>query len=215
VAEPFDDLIGTPFNSSSHATGEGVVIDIGTGDGLFVYQCARANPNKFYIGIDANPRPLEKISEKIHRNPAKGGQTNVLFLQAAVEDLPSELDGVADEVHIHFPWGSLLRSIAIGDESVLANLRRICAPEAVLEIVIGLDPERDRSEIERLGLNAFSTGFIDRELAPRYQAAGFEILESGVLAQSEWPRLQTSWSRRLQGNEARTLVYIIARTIDA
>ena len=84
------------------------MIDIGTGDGFFVSECARQNPRKFYIGIDANTRPLEKISEKIHRKPSKGGLPNVLFLQAAVEDLPSELDGVADEVHVHFPWGSLL-----------------------------------------------------------------------------------------------------------
>lgn len=189
------------------------MIDIGTGDGLFVYQRARANPDKFYIGIDANPRPLEKVSEKIHRNPAKGGLRNVLFIQAAIEDLPSELDGVADEVHIHFPWGSLLRCVAAGDESVLRNLRRVCAPEGVLEIIIGLDPERDRSQIERLEFKAFSTDFIDQELAPRYQAFGFEILERGVLAQSEWPKLETSWAKRLRGNEARTLLYIIARAI--
>ena len=72
-----------------------MVIDIGTGDGLFVYQSARQNPKKFYIGVDANPRALEKVSEKVHRKPAKGGLANVLFLQAAVEDLPTELDGVA------------------------------------------------------------------------------------------------------------------------
>ena len=211
MAEPSDDLISKPSSSLLPPTGEGVVIDIGTGDGLFVYQCARANPNKFYIGIDANPRPLEKVSEKIHRNPAKGGLPNVLFLQAAIEDLPSELDEVADEVHIHFPWGSLLRLVAAGDETVLRNLRRICAPEGVLEIIIGLDPERDRSEIERLGLNLFSTVYVDQELNPRYQAAGFEILERGVLAQSEWATLRTSWAKRLRGNEGRTLVYIIAR----
>ena len=39
----------------------------------------------------------------------------------------------------------------------------------------------------------------------------FEILESGVVAQSEWPRLQTSWAWRLSGNESRTIIYIIAR----
>ena len=50
-----------------------MIIDIGTGDGRFVYQSARRNPNKFYIGIDPNTRPLTKISEKIHRKPAKGG----------------------------------------------------------------------------------------------------------------------------------------------
>jgi tRNA G46 methylase TrmB len=40
------------------------VIDIWTGDGFFVYQCAGENQKKFYIGIDANPRPLKKVSEK-------------------------------------------------------------------------------------------------------------------------------------------------------
>lgn len=187
------------------------MIDIGTGDGLFVYQCARENPKKFYIGIDANARPLEKISEKIYRKPAKGGLPNVIFLQAAVEDLPAELDGVADEVHVHFPWGSLLRAVATGDERVLRNLRRICAENALLEVVIGLDPERDRFELERLGVQAISLADVDSTLLPNYRSAGFEILERGVLSPSEWPRLQTSWAKRLKGNAGRSLVYIIAR----
>src|ERR1044071_8966443 len=89
------------MNLSRH-TGEGVIVDIGTGDGRFVYQSARQNPKKFYIGIDANPSQLEKISQKIHKKPHKGGLANAIFLQVSVEDLPSELDGVADEVHIHF-----------------------------------------------------------------------------------------------------------------
>jgi 16S rRNA (adenine(1408)-N(1))-methyltransferase len=202
-----------PSNSLLPPTGEGVVIDIGTGDGLFVYQCARDNPNKFYIGIDANARPLEKISERIHRKPAKGGLPNVLFIQAAIEDLPSELDGVADEVHVHFPWGSLLSVVAAGNETILRNLRRVCAPECLLEIVIALDPERDRSEIERLGLYILSADYVDQELFRRYQACGFEIFERGVLAQSEWTNLQTSWAKRLRGNEGRTLIYFVARAI--
>jgi tRNA G46 methylase TrmB len=76
VVNPTDNSISPPSNSLSPPTGEGVVIDIGTGDGLFVYQAARHNPRKFYLGIDANPQPLEKISEKIHRKPAKGGLQN-------------------------------------------------------------------------------------------------------------------------------------------
>ena len=211
MAEPFDDSTNPTLSDLSPHTGEGIVIDVGTGDGLFVYQCARSNPNKFYIGIDANPRRLEKLSEKIHRKPAKGGLPNVLFLQASIEDLPSELDGVADEVHVHFPWGSLLRVVANGDGTGLNHLRRICACDALLEVVIGLDPERDRSEIERLGLSELTVEHIDRELALQYRAAGFEILERGVLGQSEWPKLRTSWAKRLQGNESREVTYIIAR----
>lgn len=190
------------------------MIDIGTGDGLFVYQSARLNPQKFYIGVDANPRPLEKISEKVHRKPAKGGLPNVLFLQAAVEDLPQELNGVADEVHVHFPWGSLLRAVASGDAVVLRNLRRVCAPNALLEVVIGLDPERDRTEIARLGLSSVSLEQIDVVLAPLYSNAGFEIFERGTIGPSAWPKLQTSWAKRLKGSANRTLVYIIARAIE-
>jgi 16S rRNA (adenine(1408)-N(1))-methyltransferase len=186
-------------------------MDIGTGDGRFVYQSARLNPSKFFIGVDANPKALEKISEKIYRKPAKGGLPNVLFVQAAIENLPSEFDSVADEIHIHFPWGSLLRAVATGDQEVLGTLRRICAPGCLLEIVIGLDAERDRTQIDRLGLPALSNEYLETVLLPRYHAAGFDVLEKGALSQADWSHLQTSWARKLIGNADREVVYLIAR----
>jgi 16S rRNA (adenine(1408)-N(1))-methyltransferase len=211
VAALSDNLIDKPSSGLSPLTGEGIVIDIGTGDGLFAYQCARQNPEKFYIGIDANARPLEKLSRKIDRKPSKGGLPNLLFIQAAVEDLPPELDEVADELHVHFPWGSLLGAVASGDEKVLESLRRLCSPGCLLEILIGVDPERDRSEIERLGLKPLATGYLEDELIPRYEAAGFEVLDSGVLGQSEWSKINTSWARRLKGNEGRKVIFILGR----
>ncbi len=214
MVEPVDNSTKKPSNDLSLPTGEGIILDIGTGDGLFVYACARQNPNKFFIGIDANPRPLEKVSEKIHRKASKGGLPNVLFLQSSVEDLPSELDGVADEVHVHFPWGSLLRAVATGDEAVLRNLRRVCSSGALLEVVIGLDQERDRAEMERLELETFSAAHIDSVLVPHYEDAGFEVLETGTLLESEWSRLQTSWAKRLKGNANQTLFYIVARAAE-
>lgn len=131
-------------------------MDIGTGDGRYIYRSARANPAKFYIGIevqrriDVQRRALEKVSEKVHRKSSKGGLANVLLLHAPVEDLPAELDHVADEIHIHFPWDSLLRSVAVGDERVLRNVRRITAQGAWLEVLIGVDEDRDAREVERL-----------------------------------------------------------------
>ncbi len=213
MVAPSDNWIKPPSTNSSDHTGEGVIIDIGTGDGRFVYQSARRNPNKFYIGIDPNTRPLEKISEKIYRKPAKGGTPNVLFIQSAVEDLPVELNGVADEVHVHFPWGSLLRAVANGEIEVLRNVRRICSVGALLEIVIGIDLERDRSEIERLGLTPLSLEFIDTVLAPHYAAAGFQITERGIFAAAEWPDFETSWAKRLKGNERRPITYLIAKSV--
>lgn len=214
MAQATDNSISKPSTSLSPLTGAGVVIDLGTGDGRFVYQSARQNPHKFYIGIDANPQPLAKISEKIHRKPAKGGLPNVLFIQAAVEALPPELDGVADELHIHFPWGSLLRAVATGDETVLRSLRRLCAPGALMEVIIGLDPERDQSQIEALGLEPFTDELLELSLVPRYEASGFEILEKGVLKPMEWPELNTSWAKRLQGGSGRALFYLIGRAAE-
>jgi len=193
VAAPTDNSTNTPLKNLSPLTGEGVIIDIGTGDGRFVYQSARQNPNKFYIGIDPNVRPLEKISEKIHRKPAKGGAPNVLFVQAAIEDLPAELDGVADEVHVHFPWGSLLRAVATGDVDILRNVRRICAPGALLEVVIN-DQIAD-------------------QLIERYRSAGFEVLEHGSVPAAQWSEFETTWARRLKQNEHRSVVYLIARAV--
>jgi 16S rRNA (adenine(1408)-N(1))-methyltransferase len=195
-------------NLSLH-TAEGVVVDIGTGDGRFVYRSAQENPNQFFIGIDANTKPLEKISMKATRKIAKGGLPNVLFVQTAVENLPEELNAAADEIHIHFPWGSLLRAVVAGDENVLQNLRRICAPECLLEIVIGIDAERDKSEIERLGLPELSSDYLENDLLPKYRAAGFEVIKSGILDSSKWSKLKTSWARKLQGGANRKVVYFI------
>jgi 16S rRNA (adenine(1408)-N(1))-methyltransferase len=209
VAAQFDNSTRKNSENLSLHTDEGVIVDIGMGDGRFVYQSARANPSKFYIGIDANAKPLEKISMKATRKPAKGGLPNVLFVQAAIENLPEELNETADEIHIHFPWGSLLRAVALGDETVLQSLRRICAPECLIEIVIGVDEERDKSEIERLELPKLSTVYLENVLIPSYQAAGFKILESGILTAADWSKLETSWARKLQGNESRRVTYLI------
>ena len=185
-------------------------MDIGTGDGRFVYQSARANPAKFYIGIDANSKPLEKISMKSTRHRAKGGATNVLFVQAAIESLPEELSGTADEIHIHFPWGSLLRAVVNGEEAVVKALHRISAPGGLLEVVIGFDPERDRAEIDRLGLPSLPWAYLAGELAGKYEACGFRFRESGTLKRADWAHLESSWARRLQTNPQREVVYFVA-----
>jgi 16S rRNA (adenine(1408)-N(1))-methyltransferase len=208
VAAPSDNSNEKTSENLSDHTGEGVIVDIGTGDGRFVYRSAEKNPNKFFIGIDANAAPLEKISMKATRKPSKGGLPNVLFIQAAVEDLPEELNESADEIHIHFPWGSLLAAVALGDAKILASLRRISAPECLLEIVIGIDEERDRTEIERLNLPKLSDEYLQNSLIPKYEAAGFDFLESGVLDASRWSRFETSWAKKLQSGANREVIFL-------
>lgn len=214
MAAQFDNSPEKSSNESSLHTGEGVVIDIGTGDGRFVSASARANPNKFYIGVDANTKPLEKPSMKATRKPSKGGLPNAMFVQAAIEELPEEFDRAADEIHIHFPWGSLLRAVTTADEEVLTSLRRISAPGCLLEIVIGIDPNRDKAEIERLDIPDLTPIFLHSYLIPKYISAGFTLVDHGRLGAAQWSKLDTSWARKLQGNSDRNVLFLLFEATD-
>jgi len=106
-----------------------------------------------------------------------------------------------------------LQTVATGDEKALRGLRRICAEHALLEIVIGSDPDKDRAELDRLGIPALSTEYIENTLIHSYTTASFKKLEFGVLQASEWPVLQTSWAKRLRGGSGRTVVFLIGQAI--
>jgi 16S rRNA (adenine(1408)-N(1))-methyltransferase len=187
------------------------LIDIGTGDGSFVWRHARSHPDRFCIGIDSNRSNLQKISEKIYRKPSKGGARNALFVEAAVEDLPSELGNIAEMVQIQFPWGSLLQKVATGEKQVLSNLRRICRCEALLKVIVSLDSAKDYAELARLQIARFDVDYVQNELKAKYKEAGFDIVESDVMSAKEYSTLQSSWAKRIGQNKERLPIFFLAR----
>jgi len=137
---------------------------------------------------------------------------NVLFVQSAVEALPAELNGLANQVHVNLPWGSLLRAVAGGPESGLRNLHQLCAPDALLIVVIGLDVAKDQSELTRLGLPSLDSEYLTRELPVRYQRAGFEIVKTETLTDASLSEMKTTWARRLMTGHNRLFIRIEARS---
>ncbi len=190
-----------------------IVLDIGTGDGRFVLTVAREHPAKFYIGIDANTKPLEKPAMRATRKPAKGGLPNAMFVQAAVENLPEELDGIANEINVQFPWGSLLVAVAGGDAQILRSIGRIAANGCLLKIIIGIDPERDRAELERLGITEFTPESVRSSLVPKYASAGFECVEVRAVGRDEWAEIKTSWAQKLKVGKGRTVFSMVFRAV--
>lgn len=189
-------------------------MDIGTGDGRFVYQMARKNPEKLYIGIDAASENLSKISEKIYRNPKHGGAKNALFLQARVEELPEELNNIADEVHVHFPWGSLLAGVLKPDETIIRSLRRICKSGALLEIITSIDEARDVTQLERLGISgSLNEQYVESKLSQQFKQAGLIITEYASIPAGHWPQLCTSWTAKLNSGGNRGAYYLIAQAL--
>ena len=104
------------------------------------------------------------------------------FVVSSLEALPAELDGLADLVTVHFPWGSLRSAAAGHDPEAAARLARLVRPGGQLELLLA-DAERDRAApidpaavvaaYERLGSAARS----------RSRPAG---LEDAIAVRSSW-----------------------------
>jgi len=135
---------------------------------------------------------------------------NLLYVRAAVEDLPPALAGVADRLSVVLPWGSLLAAVAHPSVDVLQGIRGLCQPDAVLTIVIGLDRVRDQAELRRLGLTSLLDASLASRLAEGYARAGFRFGSVRPVAPDELTAWPSSWVRRLSHARGRTLLQVTA-----
>lgn len=190
----------------------GIRIDIGTGDGAFVYKSARTSPNQFFVGIDSNADNLAKYSRKTRQKPAKGGVKNALFVQASIEALPEELNGLATHVSILFPWGSLLKTVATPDVRVLQGLHRICRADAELRIVFGYNHRREPGVTAALGLPLLSLEYLQTMVRNHYTQAGFAI-QACQLEKSALRDIPTTWAQRLAYGKDREFFELRGRVI--
>ncbi|HYV67746.1 MAG TPA: hypothetical protein VE964_15980, partial [Myxococcales bacterium] len=109
---------------------------------------AKLEPRVLFFGTDA-------IADNL-RDASRRASENSLFGLLALEDAPGELAGLADRLTVLFPWGSLLRALALAEPVPVARLRGLCKPGADVRFVL------------ELGDGA-------RDLEGRYFAAGFEL----------------------------------------
>jgi 16S rRNA (adenine(1408)-N(1))-methyltransferase len=183
-----------------------LVLDIGTGDGRFVYKSAQANPAAFYVGVDPARENLAEYSARIYKKPGRGGLPNALYVIASAEDLPPELDGLAQEVYINYPWSGLLKALVEGEPAILANVVRVSCPAARLEMLINYSLFDDPVPLEVQELPELTFEYVDGELAARYAGAGITIVERALLGKEEMQSTPSTWGKRLaHGRSPRTL----------
>ena len=108
----------------------GVTLDIGAGDGAWAYRYAAAHPSRFVIALDPVRENLREWSAKAAKKPGKGGLPNALFAVASVEAPPEELRSIADEIFVTLPWGSLMRGLIVGEETILAGIASFARDDA-------------------------------------------------------------------------------------
>ena len=186
-----------------------MTIDLGTGDGRLPYVWSLQSLDRLFIGVDASAAGLRELSGRAHR----AHLPNLFYVRAGVEHLPAELEGVADHVAVVLPWGSLLAAVARPSPDVLARIRGLCRPGALLSVVLGVDPTRDRSEITRLQIPALTETHLHGPLTAAYAAAGFRVTSSVRRDATDLHRWPSTWARRLFHGGPRGALEIEARAI--
>ena len=155
-------------------------LDLGTGDGRFVRHMSAQNRQDFFIGLDAC---RENLRENSRDCPA-----NALYLIASAQSLPAGLDGLAAQITINFPWGSLLRSLLEGDTALLDGLTRIARPDAELTIHLNGGALAESG----WALEAGTWRVYDS-----LQSTGFQTRQPQPLGAADLRACPTTWARRL------------------
>lgn len=178
-----------------------LVLDIGTGDGKHALQLARQRPDQLVIGLDAAKDNLRKVS-------ARADAANLLFIWAAVEQLPPELTGLG-ELHVLMPWGSLLRGMLDEGSPVLGELANRCLADAGFLVTLNLHAWRP--PVPEVGKHAEPTPqSAMAELARTYARHGWRLDAARYLDGAGIAELATSWTRRL--NSSRDRLDVLALT---
>jgi len=176
-----------------------VIVDLGTGDGRFIFKNALDNPNNLYIGIDPSEKQLEVYSKETNKKRLE----NALFVVGSIEKLPEDLYGIADYLYVNLPWGSLLESIVNPTKDGVSTLASILKSEGIMEITLGYHDEAEPGETQRLNLPALNEELVKEVIYPAFGAFGnLELEKYKQIDKSELKGLETSWAKKLTfGNE--------------
>ena len=141
---------------------------------------------------------MRRLSWRAERKASRGGASNAVFVRAAVASLPRALTGIADEVTVNYPWGSLLRAIVAPDRAVLRRIAGVGRPGAALRV---------RVNESALAAAQIAGADLDRFL-PLLRRA---YLESGVALVScgrSLTEADTAWSARVLGGRSGVVLAI-------
>jgi 16S rRNA (adenine(1408)-N(1))-methyltransferase len=149
------------------------------------------------IGIDATAAAMAEASRRAARPAASGGLPNALFVVAAAERPPTELLGIADELTISFPWGSLLRGALALNETASLGIASLLKPGARLTVVVSIIAR------DGLALAPLDEPGAAEELARRWARHGLRLETLRPATMDDLVATGSSWARRLRAGRER------------
>ena len=168
-------------------------MDVGAGDGGYILHRARIEPATFAIAIDASPDALATGAWRAKRARV----ANAAFLVEGIERLPRELACLADEVTIHFPWGSLLRGLLDGSSVVVGPIAGLMKAGAELRVLM--------SAVDRDGFGEVTPSVIGSRCAT-YAEHGLRLIDAEWASNAIVAESRSAWAKRLAVGRARQAV---------
>ena len=187
---------------------EKVILDLGTGDGRFVFKNALKNKSTLYIGLDPAEKQIQIYSKKSNRRRLK----NALYVIGSLENLPDELYSTVDKIFINLPWGTLLEKIVKSNETYIRELSTILKKDGEIEIIFGYLPELEPSETERLDLPVIENESDVLKAFSTFKKI-FEVIEMKRLLKDELEKIETTWAKKLKFGKDRFIYKIVLRKI--
>ena len=146
--------------------------------------------------MDANAENLREAGRRAAVKPARGGLPNARFGVLALDDAPGALLGLADELTVILPWGTLLAAIASARPDGLQRLAAVCKPGARVRLLFGYGASADATAIAAHALPESAEPAFGPQLASRYRAAGFAVSARPVSVE-EVRAVPSTWAKKL------------------
>lgn len=186
-----------------------IEVDLGTGDGRFVYEKAKLFPKTYYIGVDTLAKSMEEFSGKAVREKMK----NALFVVGNAESFLPGLNYVIDTVHINFPWGSLLSLCVKPSETFLQELKRVLKVGGRVIMTFGYSEEFEQKQVERLELPSITLESLQNKIAGNYIGNGFRLCEVEELSKNEVYEIGSTWGKKLKFGRDRPVFKMVLEKI--
>ncbi len=167
-----------------------IIVDLGTGDGRYVKYTAKNDPGTFVIGLDA-------CRENLHEH-SRAKLQNMLFIIASAQEIPCELNGLASQITINFPWGSLLESLLTGDERLISGMAALSRSITSFEIRLNEGALAETRRTLEIGTKQIYNNLI---------RVGWEAAPPVMMNAAALRAFPSTWARRLAfGPNPRTMV---------
>jgi 16S rRNA (adenine(1408)-N(1))-methyltransferase len=183
-------------------------LDIGTGDGRFIYKSALKNRNFLYIGIDPASN-LKEYQREINRKRLK----NALLLNSSIENFNPDISEYFDHISVILPWGNLLKYTATCDAEFFAKLNHWLKINGSIEIIFGFNEELEEKETKRLNLKELNEKEIEYLKDLYLNLKNYQLEFFKVISYKKLEDIETTWAKKLSFGANRKYIHILLKKI--